>query len=286
MRARQTELIRRVPVNTRQQVWPARRSKRRRAGKAKSTDYLPLSFSISGVDGLFIILSGAAVAGALESAGGVDVEAPLGGGIDSAVAGVVAGVLVADPLLVDEVDGLIVAVVGAPLVDGAGVDDGLITGGVVLAGLSASRWQPAAPSATPVQSTMLKIVRFMLFSVGGYVGLRTRVHRFSRNGATDPADATRRNAAIVVNIHRDRGRTRRSATCSGHARGLGRHRISQPGGKNYARRRNGRCANRPVQGLWPRFRDMGRACMSRYVPCADIAMYSETTPVPAARPGR
>lgn len=201
MRARQTELIRRVPVNTRQQVWPARRSKRRRAGKAKSTDYLPLSFSISGVDGLFIILSGAAVAGALESAGGVDVEAPLGGGIDSAVAGVVAGVLVADPLLVDEVDGLIVAVVGAPLVDGAGVDDGLITGGVVLAGLSASRWQPAAPSATPVQSTMLKIVRFMLFSVGGYVGLRTRVHRFSRNGATDPADATRRNAAIVSLIY-------------------------------------------------------------------------------------
>ena len=125
--------------------------------------YLPLSFVMSAVDGLFIILSGAVVV-ALELAPGVDV--PDGaldddGAVLELLGGGVAG-------LIDELDDV-------ESVLGAGADDdfegdGATTGGVddVVDDVEGdSRWQPATPSAIPVQSNVTSAALLIVISKSG-----------------------------------------------------------------------------------------------------------------------
>jgi hypothetical protein len=111
----------------------------RRRSRAR---YLPLSFCMSGVDGLFIILSGAAVL--LELLSGAIVPDEVG------------GVAVLEPVLggvVDDED------------DDDG--DGVTTGGVVDdVGLD-SRWQPETPSAMPVQSNVTRAALLIVISRSG-----------------------------------------------------------------------------------------------------------------------
>jgi hypothetical protein len=109
---------------------------------------------MSAVDGLFIILSGAAELLELES-GAFDggVAAPDGG----ALGGLIVELDDAEPVLggggvVDEEDD-----------DGAGVT----TGGVVEDVVLDSRWQPATPSAIPVQSNVTRAALLIGISRSG-----------------------------------------------------------------------------------------------------------------------
>jgi len=114
---------------------------------------LPLSFSMSGVDGLFIILSGAAAAELLELVSGAVVPDDVDGG----------GALG----LIDELDDV------EPVL-GGGVDeeedddgDGVTTGGVVDDVVLDSRWQPETPSAMPVQSNVMRAALLIVISRSG-----------------------------------------------------------------------------------------------------------------------
>ena len=116
---------------------------------------MPFSFVISAVDGLFIILSGAVVV-ALELAPGAVVP---DGALDDD--GGEAG-------LIDELDDV-------ESVLGAGADDdfegdGATTGGVddVVDDVEGdSRWQPATPSAMPVQSNVTRAALLIVISKSG-----------------------------------------------------------------------------------------------------------------------
>jgi len=112
--------------------------------------YLPFSFVMSPVDGLFIILSGAVVV-ALELASGAVVP---DGALDDD--GGEAG-------LIDELDDF-ESVLGGGAADFEG--DGATTGGVVEVDdvVLDSRWQPATPSAMPVQSNVTRAALLIVIS--------------------------------------------------------------------------------------------------------------------------
>jgi hypothetical protein len=117
---------------------------------------------MSPVDGLFIILSGAVVV-ALELASGADVP---DGALDAD--GAVLEVLGGEAGLIDELDDV-------ESVLGAGVEydfegDGATTVGVdeVVDDVGGdSRWQPATPSAIPVQSNVTSAVLLIVISKSG-----------------------------------------------------------------------------------------------------------------------
>jgi len=123
---------------------------------------LPLSFSISGVDGLFIILSGAADVELLELVSGAvvcdDVD---GGGV--AVLEDDGGALG----LIEELDD-VEPVLGGVVEDDEDDDgDGVTTGGVVDDVVFDSRWQPETPSTMPVQSNVTRAALLIVISRSG-----------------------------------------------------------------------------------------------------------------------
>ena len=109
-----------------------------------------MSFSASAVDGLFIILSGAVVVDEELESDGVPVDGVLELELDDDDG----GVLGLDDVALDDDDGDGVDFVAGLIDDEEDVDgDGVTTGGVVEVVL-VSRWQPASPSARPVQSSV------------------------------------------------------------------------------------------------------------------------------------
>lgn len=117
-----------------------------------------MSFNISPVEGLFIILSGA-----VPVVAELELESDDGGVLDELLDDVDGGVLG----LIDELDDV------EPVVEG-GVDgvideeddvdgDGVTTGGDVDVVL-VSRWQPASPNAIPVQSNVTKAALLIVIS--------------------------------------------------------------------------------------------------------------------------
>ena len=131
---------------------------------------MPLSFSMSGVDGLFIILSGAAADEVLELASGaavpVDVDDVEGAGVAAVDDGGALG-------LIDEADD-VEPVDAEPVLGGVVVDDedddgaGVTTGGVVdVDGVLVSRWQPETASAMPVQSNVIRAALLIVISSTG-----------------------------------------------------------------------------------------------------------------------
>ena len=133
---------------------------------------------MSPVDGLFIILSGAAVVAdelELASADGV----PAGGVPDVELDDVDGSVLGVDDVALEDDDGDVLGdgVVALDDVDELGGVDGLVvdddevdgdgvtTGGVVV-DVVVSRWQPASPSAKPVQSSVITAL-LIVFSRSG-----------------------------------------------------------------------------------------------------------------------
>ena len=140
---------------------------------------MPLSFVMSAVDGLLIILSGAApvdddalVSDDVPDDGVADEEDDDVDGDD--VPGLVdelddddGGVLGLSEELdeVEPVEGVVDGVV--VVVDEDDVDgDGVTTGGVV-ADVFVSRWQPATPSARPVHSSVTKVALLIVISRSG-----------------------------------------------------------------------------------------------------------------------
>ena len=121
---------------------------------------MPLSLFMSAVDGLFIILSGAAVLELLELDEGGVPDDVVDGGVVLDVDGALG--------LIDELDDV------EPVL-GGGVDDeddegaGVTTGGVVELVVFDSRWQPATPSAMPVQSSVTRAAFLIVISM--YIGL-------------------------------------------------------------------------------------------------------------------
>ena len=115
---------------------------------------------MSGVDGLFIILSGAAAVELLELVSGAVV--PDDDDVDGGVAddGGALG-------LIDELDD-VEPVLGGVVDDEEDDDgDGVTTGGVVDdVGLD-SRWQPETPSAMPVQSNVTRAALLIVISRSG-----------------------------------------------------------------------------------------------------------------------
>jgi hypothetical protein len=114
---------------------------------------------MSGVDGLFIILSGAAAAELLELVSGAVVPDDVDGGGVADDGGALG--------LIDELDDV------EPVL-GGGVDDeedddgdGVTTGGVVDDGVFDSRWQPETPSAMPVQSNVTRAALLIVISRSG-----------------------------------------------------------------------------------------------------------------------
>ena len=126
--------------------------------------YLPFSFVMSAVDGLFIILSGAAAGEveAFELASGAAVPVDVdGAGVAAVEDGGALG-------LIDEEDDV------EPVLGGVVVDDedddgaGVTTGGVVdVDGVLVSRWQPETPSAMPVQSNVIRAALLIVISSTG-----------------------------------------------------------------------------------------------------------------------
>lgn len=130
---------------------------------------------MSPVDGLFIILSGAAVvADELDFAS--EDEVPDGGVLDVELDGVEGdapglvvvapedddgGVVLVELDDVDELGGVDGLVVEDDEVDG----DGVTTGGVVVE-VFVSRWQPASPSAKPVQSSVITALLIVISGSG------------------------------------------------------------------------------------------------------------------------
>ena len=121
---------------------------------------------MSPVDGLFIILSGAAVVAdelELASADGV----PAGGvlGVDDVALEDDDGDVLGDGVValddVDELGGVDSLFVDDDEVDG----DGVTTGGVVV-DVVVSRWQPASPSAKPVQSSVITALLIVISRSG------------------------------------------------------------------------------------------------------------------------
>ena len=140
---------------------------------------MPLSFVMSAVDGLLIILSGAApvdddalVSDDVPDDGVADEEDDDVDGDD--VPGLVdelddddGGVLglIEELDEVEPVEGVVDGVV--VVVDEDDVDgDGVTTGGVV-ADVFVSRWQPATPSARPVHSSVTKVALLIVISRSG-----------------------------------------------------------------------------------------------------------------------
>ena len=127
-------------------------------------DYLPLSFVISDVDGLDIILSGDAPAADELESGVVVPDDVLDGGVDGAmpelvddggVVGLIAELDDVEPVLDDG---------GGAVVDDDDDGDGVTTGGVVDFGVGVSRWQPASPNAMPVQSNVTRAALLIIIS--------------------------------------------------------------------------------------------------------------------------
>lgn len=140
---------------------------------------MPLSFVMSAVDGLLIILSGAApvdddalVSDDVPDDGVADEEDDDVDGDD--VPGLVdelddddGGVLglIEELDEVEPVEGVVDGVV--VVVDEDDVDgEGVTTGGVV-ADVFVSRWQPATPSARPVHSSVTKVALLIVISRSG-----------------------------------------------------------------------------------------------------------------------
>lgn len=124
---------------------------------------MPLSFSMSGVDGLFIILSGAAAdeVEVLELASGaavpVDVDDVDGAGVAVEDGGALG--------LIDEADDVEPVLGGVVVVDDEDDGAGVTTGGVVdVDGVLVSRWQPETPSAMPVQSNVMRAALLIVIS--------------------------------------------------------------------------------------------------------------------------
>lgn len=124
---------------------------------------MPLSFSMSGVDGLFIILSGAAAdeVEVLELASGaavpVDVDDVDGAGVAVEDGGALG--------LIDEADDVEPVLGGVVVVDDEDEGAGVTTGGVVdVDGVLVSRWQPETPSAMPVQSNVMRAALLIVIS--------------------------------------------------------------------------------------------------------------------------
>jgi hypothetical protein len=121
---------------------------------------------MSAVDGLFIILSGAVVVSGLLASDDVDGADEVDDGGDEELEllevddGGEAGLIVA---LDDDVDD-VVSVLGAGLVADF---DGATTGGVVDVVVFDSRWQPATPSAMPVQSRVTRAALLIVISRSG-----------------------------------------------------------------------------------------------------------------------
>ena len=139
---------------------------------------MPLSFVMSAVDGLLIILSGAApvdddalVSDDVPDDGVADEEDD---DVDGDVPGLVdelddddGGVLglIEELDEVEPVEGVVDGVV--VVVDEDDVDgEGVTTGGVV-ADVFVSRWQPATPSARPVHSSVTKVALLIVISRSG-----------------------------------------------------------------------------------------------------------------------
>lgn len=125
---------------------------------------MPFSFSMSGVDGLFIILSGAAAdeVEVLELASGaavpVDVDDVDGAGVAAVEDGGALG-------LIDEADDVEPVLGGVVVVDDEDDGAGVTTGGVVdVDGVLVSRWQPETPSAMPVQSNVIRAALLIVIS--------------------------------------------------------------------------------------------------------------------------
>ncbi len=118
---------------------------------------------MSGVDGLFIILSGAAAVELLELVSGVVVPDDVDGG----------GVAVLDDDgggalgLIDELDDVEPVLGGVVDDDEEDDGDGVTTGGVVDDVVLASRWQPETPSAMPVQSNVTRAALRIVISRSG-----------------------------------------------------------------------------------------------------------------------
>src|SRR6478672_11553876 len=127
---------------------------RRRRSRAR---YLPLSFSMSGVDGLFIILSGAADVELLELVSGAAAPDDVDGGVaaledDGGALG-----------LIDELDE-VEPVLGGVVDDEDDDGDGVTTGGVVDDVVLDSRWQPETPSAIPANSNVTRAALLIVIS--------------------------------------------------------------------------------------------------------------------------
>jgi hypothetical protein len=125
---------------------------------------------MSGVDGLFIILSGAAADELeLELASGAVVPDGALDEVDGAVAGVDDDELDDDDGgelgLIAELDDVEPVLGGVVVDDDDEVDgDGVTTGGVVDVVVLVSRWQPATPSAMPVQSNVTRAALLIVIS--------------------------------------------------------------------------------------------------------------------------
>jgi hypothetical protein len=118
---------------------------------------------MSGVDGLFIILSGAAAdeVEVLELASGapvpVDVDDVDGAGVAVEDGGALG--------LIDEADDVEPVLGGVVVVDDEEDGAGVTTGGVVdVDGVLVSRWQPETPSAMPVQSNVMRAALLIVIS--------------------------------------------------------------------------------------------------------------------------
>ena len=115
---------------------------------------------MSGVDGLFIILSGAADVELLELVSGAAAPDDVDGGVaaledDGGALG-----------LIDELDE-VEPVLGGVVDDEDDDGDGVTTGGVVDDVVLDSRWQPETPSAIPANSNVTRAALLIVISRSG-----------------------------------------------------------------------------------------------------------------------
>jgi hypothetical protein len=135
---------------------------------------------MSPVEGLFIILSGAAAVELLElvSDGGVD---DVDGGVELEDDGGALG-------LIDELDDVEPVLGGGVVDDEDDVEgDGFTTGGVLELVVFDSRWQPETPSAMPVHSNVTTAALLIVISKSVNEGNAIRFSRFGATDATNPA---------------------------------------------------------------------------------------------------
>jgi len=157
---------------------------------------------MSGVDGLFIALSGADVLELLElEEGGVPDDVVDGGVVldDDGALG-----------LIDELDD-VEPVLGGVVDDDDDEGAGVTTGGVLELVVFDSRWQPATPRATLVQSNVTRAAFLIVISMSVKRG---NAMRFSRFDATNRMFPARETPGIIVQNHGGRRSTTRMARLS------------------------------------------------------------------------